>query len=1088
MSRLYPRLLAALLVAGIALPAQAATIIVTSVADGVAVDNNCTLREAVQAANTNAAVDRCAAGTADGDQILFNVTGTILLTGGEIRITDDVSVQGSVGVIGSATGRITINAASASRIFDVDAAAGAGTDRRVEFSNLVLQNGNAGAGASSAPDAGGAVDLKTGSQATFSNVDVTGSVCGINGGGIHGGGGTAIVIATSGNGTSLISNNEARGAESNRGGGGVWGAGTVSISGNVTIDGNRATGAAGSGGGVFNLAGTLTIGSGVVISNNTANRAGGGIESADGTVTIADATLSGNTAGTAPGNGGGLHGGGTAQVTMTNTLVLNNVAVEGGGLWISAAGTITATGLEVNGNTATGNDADQGGGGFYADGGTLVLSDVHLGGNRATGTSGSGGAILNNGGRLTMQAGQIVTNTSVRAGGGIEHAGSGATATLNGTIITANTAGSNPGFGGGFHITGAATARITGGSIANNTAVEGGGLWKAAPGALALVNSNVQGNTATGAAADQGGGGVYSDGGTGLTIQNTMIVENRATGAAGSGGGLFNNGGTIALEGSRIADNSANRAGGGIEDNAGVLMTLTNVILIGNSAGTAPGNGGGLHISGAGTVRMTGGSVESNTAVEGGGVWKSAPGTLSLDGTALTDNVASGAAADQGGGGAYNDGAGGMLTLRNLTVWSNDATGAAGSGGGLLNNVAATSTIENVRFFANTSVRAGGAIEDNGGSLVQITRSTIIGNVTGGSPGNGGGVHITGTGTVQVDSSLVVDNSAANQGGGLWNSGLGQMRVSASTVRGNRAGTGGGVYQVAGAKGLTLIENSLVSFNTATAAGGGLAADGATVLLENVTVSGNTAANGGGLASGGGRFLISNATVASNTATTAGGGLFRTAAMGDSLLSPDNTIVANNAAPNGANLSGVIMSRGYNLFATTDGATILRDEPAGPDLTGVDPRLGALIDNGGPTLTHAVEAGSPARGAGMTSLLFDQRGFTRTAPSTIGAFEFAGQPVAGEDTPTGEAVFALGTIAPNPMRGRATLRVTSQSNDAVEVVLYDVLGRRVQALYSGTPVGPVDVAIDGSALAPGVYVVRMTSATAQATQRITVAR
>ena len=347
-------------------------------------------------------------------------------------------------------------------------------------------------------------------------------------------------------------------------------------------------------------------------------------------------------------------------------------------------------------------------------------------------------------------------------------------------------------------------------------------------------------------------------------------------------------------------------------------------------------------------------------------------------------------------------------------------------------------------------------------------------------------------GVVEIDSSRVVGNTAVSQGGGLWNSGTGRMRVRFTTVRGNTSAVGGGLYQIAGLKGLLAVENSLVAGNTASGNGGGIAGNGGTVILENTTVSGNSAANGGGLASGGTRYLVSNATVASNTATTAGGGLFRTGAVpGDSLFSLDNTLVADNAAPVGADIAGVVMSRGYNLFETTAGGTVVMDGGTGPDVTGVDPGLAPLADNGGPTQTRAVTMGSPAVGAGMTSLMVDQRGYTRRMPSTIGAFESGGQPVADEDGPvagSGPARLALGAAAPNPFRGRTTLRLTAPEGETVEVALYDALGRRVQTLYSGTPAGAVDVTVDGRALAPGVYVVRMTGASAAATQRVTVAR
>ena len=191
-------------------------IVVDTADDEDNTDGDCSLREAVRAANTNAAVDGCAAGDDDGDRITFAASYTIDLTGGELPISDDVEIDAS------GVGSVTIDANGTSRIFDVDAAGGAGSEQAVAFTSLVLREGNSGAGGSDAPDAGGAVDLKSGSEATFTDTDVTGSIAGINGGGIHGAGNTFITITTSEGGSSLIRDNEARGGEAGMGGGGVW--------------------------------------------------------------------------------------------------------------------------------------------------------------------------------------------------------------------------------------------------------------------------------------------------------------------------------------------------------------------------------------------------------------------------------------------------------------------------------------------------------------------------------------------------------------------------------------------------------------------------------------------------------------------------------------------------------------------------------------------------------------------------------------------------------------------------------------------------------------------------------------------------
>src|SRR5262249_20347535 len=105
-----------------------------------------------------------------------------------------------------------------------------------------------------------------------------------------------------------------------------------------------------------------------------------------------------------------------------------------------------------------------------------------------------------------------------------------------------------------------------------------------------------------------------------------------------------------------------------------------------------------------------------------------------------------------------------------------------------------------------------------------------------------------------------------------------------------------------------------------------------------------------------------------------------------------NTIVAGNTP---SDCQGIVASSGNNL----DGAASCALAAAG-DLSRVDPVLGPLADNGGPTRTHALMAGSPAIDAGAGCPATDQRGMPRprdrtgdgTALCDIGAFEFAVPP------------------------------------------------------------------------------------------------
>ncbi len=545
---------------------------------------------------------------------------------------------------------------------------------------------------------------------------------------------------------------------------------------------------------------------------------------------------------------------------------------------------------------------------------------------------------------------------------------------LDNVYLRSNTTGIN---GGGLHIGGAGTANIGGCIVSDNTAgQEGGGLWNSAGGTMTVRSSGARhstifANTANGDGIEQGGGGVFNDGGL-VEIFNATIANNAATastagnggggifndgrmnlrdvnlsgnlanaGTQGSGGAIFNSdGGVFDGQGLFISANRASRAGGGIENNNG-QVTLSNFTMRANNAGSAPGNGGGMHISGTGNAVLINGIVTGNTAtLEGGGLWNST-GRMTVTNVTLSNNTAAGAAADDGGGGIFNNG--GDVEIINSLLLRNAATGTAGSGGGTF-NLGGTLDITGTTFSGNRASRAGGGIEDAAGTSVVINASTLIGNTTGNAPGNGGGLHITGAGNVRLDSSTVASNTASAEGGGLWNSAVGTLTVNNSTISNNRAnGTG------------------------PDAGGGGVYNDGGAVTITNATIASNISPDG------------------------AGGGIF---SQMNASTSVGNSIVATNTAMQGIDVFGAFTSLGYNLIGTTLDSSGF-DEST--DKTGttarLDPKLGPLADNGGPTLTRALLSGSPAinAGGGSNAPSFDQRGsgFPRVANGQIdiGAFE-----------------------------------------------------------------------------------------------------
>jgi len=286
---------------------------------------------------------------------------------------------------------------------------------------------------------------------------------------------------------------------------------------------------------------------------------------------------------------------------------------------------------------------------------------------------------------------------------------------------------------------------------------------------------------------------------------------------------------------------------------------------------------------------------------------------------------------------------------------------------------------------ANGSSDLGGGIRNNGGTLI-VTNSTISGN----SAAAGGGMRNDG-GTVTIVNGVVSGNSAGF-GGGI-ESNFGSMSITNSVVSGNSGGFGAihnrGALTVTQStfsgnsthgimnRGSLVLTDSTFFGNSSPSDGGGIMNDGGSLSVTNSTFSGNSAgAFGGGIANfgGAGSATITNATFSGNSAGQ-GGGIHR----GNGTVTLQNTIVT--GSPSGGNCSGTINDGGGNL--------------SWPDAScpGInqDPMLGPLQNNGGPTETMALQAGSPAidNAVLVTCPATDQRGVSRPqgAGCDIGSFE-----------------------------------------------------------------------------------------------------
>jgi CSLREA domain-containing protein len=286
------------------------------------------------------------------------------------------------------------------------------------------------------------------------------------------------------------------------------------------------------------------------------------------------------------------------------------------------------------------------------------------------------------------------------------------------------------------------------------------------------------------------------------------------------------------------------------------------------------------------------------------------------------------------------------------------------------------------------------------GELVLRNNTTIIS--TGLSGGQGAGARTT---IIDARGASRVINLPANQfailagvtlTGGRAPNGAGALvgnnaglQLFNDIVDGNVASSrGGGVDVVAGS--LALI-GTTISHNRTSGNGGGIGIDTqGDVSIDSSTISGNTASGSGGGIYSGGNFTLLNATIAGNSAASGGGIFVATGTAGGDNIT--NSIIA--GAGSGGACGGAMSAESRIGWSSNlaDDATCGFTGTEGR--SSLDPRLGGLKNNKGPTDTMALLSGSPAIDAGDPNRCFgtDQRGAQAVNTCDIGAFEFGGKP------------------------------------------------------------------------------------------------
>lgn len=340
------------------------------------------------------------------------------------------------------------------------------------------------------------------------------------------------------------------------------------------------------------------------------------------------------------------------------------------------------------------------------------------------------------------------------------------------------------------------------------------------------------------------------------------------------------------------------------------------------------------------------------------------------------------------GGDTPGDG-GAILNRENLTLAASTISGNAADASGGIANILGTAAVADSTISGNRALIGadvfgnGGGIGNLGGTLV-LTQSTVSDNHSHQDRG-GGGVFNRDGGTVTITGSTLSGNAAGIIGGGVLNHIGSTLTITGSTLSGNSAGIGGGI----------------VNYGTAT--------------ITDSTLSGNAAGIGGGI------YNYGTATITGSIITG------NNAAYGSEI----NNIVGTTNL-NGFNLIGdSSKTTGQALFGVAAGATDILATSNGTNPTALAAIIAPLANNGGPTKTHALVAGSPAINAGSPVVDLAPGGVATQSSE----YEFVSLP-AGNAIDGNPATFTSTSLED----ANATWQVTMPSDSVVtQVVLHNRL-------------------------------------------------
>jgi CSLREA domain-containing protein len=539
------------------------TITVTTTEDELTSNGQCSLREAIRAANTDTAVDACGAGSGPDTIRLSNGLYTLSTIGQDedAGMTGDLDVRADLTITGVTSDTTIIDGGHLDRVLHVLGAP------MVQIEHLTVQHGGGG---SSFPDAppisyGGGI-ANTGTlvirDSTISNNFVFSDYSDENppvnsfGAGISNSGRLVVI-------NSRIHSNMSRAEDVSQPGGGIANTGDATIS-NSSIENNFGSG--------IDNRGTLAITKSIIASNR--GRTGAGVSNR-GSLSVAESVFSDNSTYSDFGAGtGGAIKNHSGNIIIVRSRFSNNSAGIGGDIdqdcfFCKNVGRITITDSIFAGGGGIANHEQTRititnsiisyyyGDGIYNEG-VMMISHSTINRSNVAGDSYSSRGVFNFGGNL------IITDSTIDGNGG------------SGGIMNSST----------FNDPQPATMFLRNVTITNSRVSGNGGGITNRGSRLTIMNSTISGNSATG-----DGGGIYNSTEfqklpSIITISNVTVANNTADSdqdGIGDGGGIFNVSGNRLYARNTILANNID-AGGQVLDCAGSL-TSQGYNLISNQLG-----------------------------------------------------------------------------------------------------------------------------------------------------------------------------------------------------------------------------------------------------------------------------------------------------------------------------------------------------------------------------------------------------------------------------------------------------------------------------------------------------------------------